>query len=85
MKVKGFFGFLLFISGLGIILLAGGCAFLLFVIDVGKIKSWTIPAGIVLFGSVVSWLGVLLMNSAGRDRAKLEQVKKEADVDKGKT
>lgn len=72
MNVKGFLGFLLLISGFGIILLAGGCALFLLVIDVGTIKSWFVPASIVFFGGLVSWLGVLLMNWGGKGQAKLQ-------------
>lgn len=82
MNLKGFFGTLLLIIGGCFSLLAGGCAFLMFVVTGGSAQGLILPFTAFLAGLLVSWLGVMLMNSAGRDHnlSPAEEEKRKASI-----
>lgn len=85
MNLKGFFGALLMIVGLNIVVLAGACAFLIKLFAGGYTMNghpYSMPLYILAVGAAVSGLGVMLMDSAGRDRnlTPAEEDKRKAEI-----
>ena len=79
MNLKGFFGCVLMIIGLNIIVLAGFCVL---VDAVFHLKGAWLTAGIFAVGLLVSWMGVKLMNMGSKERAAQKSLPPDEDRQK---